>query len=173
MPPSYSWPRRQGSLRLEDHLRAVVLLVDEHRVAAWRVVEWQAVRDDEARVDVAVLDPLEERPEVALDVRLTGLDRDRAVHDGSERHLVEEAAVDAGDGYRAAVPARHERLAKRDRTVGLEHQRLLHAVVHAEEARHVPLETDGVDARVGAPAAGHVEERLVDVRLLVVDRLRA
>ena len=92
-------------------------------------VEPHAVRDDEARVDLSVLDPLEQRAQVALDVRLPGLDRQRLVHDRADGNLVDEPAVDAGDRDRAAVAAGHDRLAQGDRPVRLQHHRLLHAVV--------------------------------------------
>jgi len=45
---------------LQHDLGAVVVLVLEHLISRWRVVEREVVRDDEAGVDLAGLDPLEQ-----------------------------------------------------------------------------------------------------------------
>src|SRR5690348_185208 len=63
------------TLRLEDDLQALLLLVLEDLVAVRRLVERQAVRDDEAGVDLAALDAVQQRPHVALHVALAALDR--------------------------------------------------------------------------------------------------
>ena len=59
-------------------------------------------------------------------------------------------------------PLRQAMIASRsgDRPVGLQHDRLLGAVVHVLEAVPVRLQPDRVDAGVGAAAAGHLLERL-------------
>jgi hypothetical protein len=59
----YGWAPRacRTELRFEDDLGAVVLLVLEHLVALRSVFEREVVRDDEAGVDVAALDALEQR----------------------------------------------------------------------------------------------------------------
>jgi hypothetical protein len=71
----------------------VVVLADERRVAARRVIEIHRVRNDEARIDLAVLDALEQRLHVALHVALTGLHRGRPVHERTHREPVDQAAV--------------------------------------------------------------------------------
>jgi hypothetical protein len=48
----------------------------------------RAVRDDEARVDLAAKDALQERPHAALDVALSGLDGERTIHDRAHRVAV-------------------------------------------------------------------------------------
>ena len=55
---------------LEHDLHALVLLVLEGLVAVGGLAELEPVRDDEARVDVAVADALVQRLQVALDVAL-------------------------------------------------------------------------------------------------------
>jgi hypothetical protein len=52
--------RRRRS-RCQDHFHAFVLLAVEHLVSGRCLVEREPVRDDEARVDLALLDALEER----------------------------------------------------------------------------------------------------------------
>src|SRR4051794_17986133 len=62
--------RRPGGLRRQHHLDAVVLLVPEDLVHRRRVIEFHAVGDDEAGVDFSLLNPLEERLHIPLDVAL-------------------------------------------------------------------------------------------------------
>src|SRR5215207_9490247 len=92
-------------LRLEHDLDAVVHLVVEDVEAVRRVVEPHAVRDDERRVDLAVLDVAEQLLPVALDVALARPHRQRALHERADGELVDEAAVDADDRDRPAVAA--------------------------------------------------------------------
>src|SRR5262249_59151303 len=70
-----------SSVRFEHDLDAVVLFVQEHVIPFGRLTEPQAVRDDETGIDLPVLNPFEQRAEVALYMRLPGLDRERLVHD--------------------------------------------------------------------------------------------
>src|SRR5436305_175657 len=92
-------------LRLQHDLDAVVFLVVEEPVAIGRVIEAQAMRDDEARIDLAVLDAFQQRLHVPMHVTLAGLDRQRAIHHRAHRKLVDEAAVDADHRYRPAIAA--------------------------------------------------------------------
>ena len=110
---------------LQHDLDAAVLLVAEHLVAVGRVVERQPVRDDERRVDLALLDPLQQRLHVPVDVGLAHLEGQALVERGAERELVEQPAVDAGDRDRAALAAALDRLAQRVRPVGRQHQAAL------------------------------------------------
>ena len=61
--------RLRWGLRLQNHLEAVVLPVDEDVVAFRRFVQRQAVGDHEARVDLAFLDALVQGPDVSPNVR--------------------------------------------------------------------------------------------------------
>jgi hypothetical protein len=69
------FPRIWYGLRLKYNFCALVFLVPEHFVTFRRVFQAHGVRDHKARIDVALLDPFQERLHVALDVRLTGLER--------------------------------------------------------------------------------------------------
>jgi hypothetical protein len=77
-PPSLTVCCRLPSLSspswLQHHLEAVVLLVQEDLIPVGRVLEPHVVRDDETRVDLSLLDALKQRAQVALHVRLAGLD---------------------------------------------------------------------------------------------------
>src|SRR3954454_12586655 len=106
------------------------------------------MRDDECRVDPAGLNVLEQRPEVAMDMTLAGLDCKRPVHDGVHWELVDEASVNTDDGHRSAAGARQDGLTQRNRTVRLHPHHLLHSIVHVEHAMAMPLHSDGVNAMV-------------------------
>src|SRR3954471_14068144 len=95
--------------------------------------------DDEARVDLAALNALEQWTEVTLYVALPGADGQRAVHQRADRELVDEAAVRADDRDDAAVAAGANGLAQRNRPIGLELERLLGAVVGVHHAMPVRL----------------------------------
>src|SRR5687767_11509412 len=77
---------------LEHDLDALVALLLEYLVGMRRLVERNAVRDDEGRVDVAVTDVLQEAAHVARHVRLAHLEGEGLGEGGAEVHLVEEAA---------------------------------------------------------------------------------
>src|SRR5437899_5257624 len=79
----------------QHDLDAFVLLVAEHAISGRRLVEAHAVRDDEARIDVALRKALEQRAQVAMHVGLSGADGERAVHERAGGKLVDPAAVDA------------------------------------------------------------------------------
>src|ERR1700712_3960058 len=96
---------------LEDHLFAPILLVLEHVVAARRVRQWKAMGDDPGRVNLPAFDALEQRAHVALDVALSGLEGQRAVHPGAGWELVDEAAVHADDRDDASAAAGNDGLA--------------------------------------------------------------
>ncbi len=122
------------------------LLVLEHLVRLRRFVQREPVGDHEGWVDLAALDPLQQRCDVALHVALTAPEGDRAVHPGPDGELVHQPAVDADDGDGAAVAAGQDGLAQRG-PVGFGPYRLLDAVVGLQRcAVGVRLHADGVDA---------------------------
>ena len=105
---------------------------------------------------------------------LAALDREAPVHHRTDRELVHQAPVHADDGHDATVAAAHDRLAQRERPLGLLPHRLLHTVVRIRRPVVVSLHADGVDARVRAAAARDLLQRLRDaVDLLVVQRVDA
>jgi len=109
---------------------------------------------------------------IALDVRLSRLDRQGLVHHRAEREVVDATGVDAGNRERAALPAALDRLAEHVGPVVLQPHPLFDPVGGGAETGPVGLGADRVDAAVGPPAAGHLHQPVVDVLLLVVDRLR-
>src|SRR4051794_13764574 len=92
-------------LRLEHDLFAVVLLIAEHPVAFRRVFERHAMRDDEARIDLALFHTLEQRFQVAVHVTLSGADGDRPVHQLAHRELVDESRIHTDHRYGSTVAA--------------------------------------------------------------------
>ena len=83
---------REKYLACESSAEEYPWTLDPHVLR--RLIEGQDVGDDEAGIDLAVCDLLEQRAHVALDVGLAGLDGQGAVHDRAKRDLVEESAVD-------------------------------------------------------------------------------
>jgi hypothetical protein len=154
-------------LWLEDDLHALVLLVLERLEAVRRLAERQAMRDHEARVDVALLDVLVERLHIPLHVALARLHRQALVHERAGGELVHEPAVDADHRDDAARTAGEDRVAQGVATIGLRPRRLLDPVDRVHEAVTVRgLHPDGVDHRVGPAPAGQLLELLDDVGVL-------
>ena len=85
------------SLRLQHHLDALVLVIAEQAIGSGRVLERQAMRDDERRIDFTALNPFEQRLHVSHHVRLTHSECQALLKRRTERNLVEEPAVHAGD----------------------------------------------------------------------------
>src|SRR6185295_12129885 len=164
-----AWP----SSGAQDDFQAVVLLVEEHVEPRRRVAQRQPVGDDEARIDLAPLDSFEQRLHVSLDVTLAGPDRERPVDNGAHRKLVDETAVHADHRHGPAVATGMDGLPQSERPVALESERLLRAVVGIEWPGHMRFHPHRVDARVGASPASSLAQGLVDVDLLVVERLRS
>src|SRR6266516_201643 len=80
-----SAPNSSHLSRFENHLDTVVLFVAEGAVRLRRLLQRLPVQDDEARVDVALLHALQQRPYVAVHVRLAGLDGQTLVHGHPKR----------------------------------------------------------------------------------------
>ena len=53
------------------------------------------MRDQKCRIDLPLLDQLEQRLKVAVNVGLAGLHGQPFFHEGADRELVGEAAIDA------------------------------------------------------------------------------
>src|SRR6478609_5794600 len=82
-----------SSRRLEhDFFTAIELLV-EKVVALGSFGEWELMSNDEAGIDLAALDPFQERLHVAVCVALPRAQRQGAVDHCTNRKLVDEAAV--------------------------------------------------------------------------------
>src|SRR4051812_11386285 len=104
---------RGDSLWLQHDLDAAVLLVAERAIHLRSLRQWNGVSDDEGRVDLAVLDALDQFVCPAIDVSLSGADRQPLVHQRAHRHHVGEAAIDAGNRDDAAWTADIDDLTQR------------------------------------------------------------
>src|SRR4051794_9756898 len=112
----------------EHNLDAAILLVAERAVHFGTVGQRDLVRNDEARVDLAVFDPVEQIVGPARHVALSHAEGQALVHRQSPRDLVVEPAVDAHNGDHAGGAADVDHLAKNVWPVALRHDHLLGAV---------------------------------------------
>src|SRR5436853_7690508 len=96
--------------RPQDHFDAFILFVPEHLVGLRRFRKREPVRDHKAWIDRPTLDQFEKRPQITLDMSLPRTDRQCLVDDGPDRELVDEPAINTGNGNRATGPAREDRL---------------------------------------------------------------
>src|SRR3954447_26164513 len=87
----------------EDDLLAVVLLVLEDLVALRRIVQRHPVGDDPGRVDLLVLDPLEQGLHVPVHVALPGPERERSINECADGDLANDPAVGAHERDRPAT----------------------------------------------------------------------
>ena len=99
----------QGFNTTFRHSSSLLLKMSYAAGASSRRIRWVMTK---LGIDLAFPDALEQRPHVAMHVRLAGADRQRAIDDGAHRELVDEAAVHAGHRNRAAAAAREDRLAQ-------------------------------------------------------------
>src|SRR5687767_13263012 len=111
-----------------------MLLGPEPRIGSRGVVERDAVGDDEGRVDLAFANALKKGAEITLSMRLSHLERQALGESSAERHFVEKAAVDAGDGDRAAGLAAMDGLPQDMQAVGGKVDSGLGAVEHGVKA---------------------------------------
>ena len=146
----------------EDDFGAVVGFVAEHLVGGWGLVDGEGVGDDEGGVDFAFRDAVEKRGHVAHHVGLAGLHGEALVDVGAHGDLVDEAAVDAGDGDGATFFAGENGLAQSGRAVEGEAERLLYLVVRGEGTVTGGLHADGIHAGIGALVAGHVPQSILN-----------
>src|SRR3954471_20150146 len=116
--------------RLQDHLDAAVLLVTECLVHFRAAFEGFGVSDHEGRVDLIFEHPVEQVISPTVHMRLPGANGQTLVHDGAQRNLVQQAAIDTWYRKNARGTANIHHLAKHVRTVGFQHHGLFGAVVH-------------------------------------------
>ena len=125
------------------------------------VVERHAVRDDEARIDLALFDAREQRREVTLNVRLAALERQPAIDDRAHRKRIDDTAVDARHRDGSAVANRHDDIAQYGRPIALELDELLGSVEEAFRSpeRALPSRRRPCMSRVRAPRSVPPERR--------------
>src|SRR3954464_6820931 len=109
---------RSGHLGLQDDLGVGVLLVVPVAVHLSRLLERSAVRDEESSIDLPLLDHLEQRLGVFLDMGLARLHGQPLLHQLAQREFVGETAVHARNREASALAAGEDRLAQRMRTFG-------------------------------------------------------
>src|SRR5690606_33652695 len=148
--------------RLEDHLDAAVALVAKHRIGLRRLLQRQAMGDDDTGVYLALLDALQQRTQIAVDVGLPRLQRQPLVHQGTQGNLVRHTGVDPGHGHGATLAAGHDGLAQGHRPLRLQPRRLLEPVVPALEPDAMGFHADRVDAGVRTAPSGQLAQRLRD-----------
>src|SRR5437588_265613 len=94
----------------EDDLDAVVVLLLEGLVSLGGVVEFHPMGDDARRINVALLDALQERMQIAMDVGLSHLKGQPLGMSRAKRHFVEQSAIDSRNRDHPALSACHDRL---------------------------------------------------------------
>ena len=131
--------------------------------------------DDERRIDLAFFDAAEQIVGPAIDMRLAHAEGQALVHGDAHRNLVDEPAVNAGNGNHAGRPADIDHLAQHMRPVGLQHHHLLGAVVERVRLRqrNVRFKADRIDALFRPLATGQLIEPVDDAVFLEIDRGRA
>ena len=135
----------------ENDFDTAVMLVAEGLVYLRSLFKADGVGDDEAGVDLAFLNALEQIVRSVVDVGLGG---ERLVHRRTEGNLVDQTAVHARSRDNAAWSADINHLAQPVRTIGFHHQCLLGAVIHGvDRACRMRLHAHRVDALVRPFAA--------------------
>src|SRR5215210_3546202 len=112
-------------LWLKHHLDAAVLLVPEYLVHLRSRLKANGMSDDKRWIDLALLDPAQQIIGPAVDMCLTGSDRQTLVHEHPHRDLVGEPAVNTGDRDCAARAAHIDHLAEHMGSIVFQHQHLL------------------------------------------------
>ncbi|OMP13419.1 hypothetical protein COLO4_01719 [Corchorus olitorius] len=162
-----------GEAGFEHDLGDFVLVVVEHLVALGGILQAHAVRNEKGRVDLTLDDRVEQGRHVVLDAGLPGLQSQALFHEGAERELVDDAAVDRRHRDAAAFAAGDDGLADRVDAVSAQKKRSLDLVDHVIDEEAMRLQPHRVDHRVWTDAACHFHQRFVRFRLLEVDGLRA
>jgi hypothetical protein len=91
------------------------------------------VRNHKGWVDLLLDDSAQQIAGPAVDVGLPRPQRQAFVHQRAKWDLIQQPAIDARHRKRAGWPADIDHLAQNMRPVGLEHHRLLGAVIHRVE----------------------------------------
>lgn len=79
--------------RLQYDFDAAILFPAEFREGRRRFIEPHAMGDDDARIDLAALYPLQQGAHVSLHVRLAGFNGERTIHDGTDGELIDESSI--------------------------------------------------------------------------------
>src|ERR1700759_3040521 len=90
---------------LQDDFDATILLVPEHLVHLWSLLERCGVGDDEGRIDLSLFDAAQQVVGPAIDMRLAHPEGQTLVHREAHRDLVHKAAIDARNGVCSGAAA--------------------------------------------------------------------
>lgn len=131
------------------------------------------MRDERGRIELAVLDHLQQLPAIFLDRRLAALNGEPLLHQLSQREFVSEAPIDTGNRNTSALAARKDSLPQRMRSLGNRIHLDFDLIEYVVRGEAVAFHADAVDARVGPDPSGHLIKRLANVDLRVVKDLGA
>src|SRR5579875_2738791 len=159
---------------IDDDLGNAVFFVTPDLVHVACLFDSDAMRNKKAGIDLLVLNALEQGTQVLMHMRLAHGHLDALAESRTEIDLVQHAAIDAWDGQGAALTDGLEGLPQNEGAVCLEHERLLHLVVHADEGTGMRVHAHSIDTYDRADTAGEVAKRPHhdDIIFAIVDRGR-
>ena len=152
---------------LEHDLSAPVRLIPKHAVRLRRVVQRQRMADHGRRIDLSILNALQQWLHIAHHVGLPGLHGQSFVHECAHRHLVDEAGVHSGHRNRSTLLAGHDRLPEHDGTIHFKRAICLtrsmakRVVCPAASSPPRPCRNPDLDCRSSGESIHHVD--LVEV----------
>ena len=135
-------------LRLQHNFNTVIFFISKDVVAVWSIFELHSVGDDERRIDRALFDIVEERLQVSVHVGLPHFEGQPFGECGSEGNHVQQATVDAGEGDRAALPARLNRLAQSNWSIRSQMRLVLDRIHYCEHVGSMSLQAHRINTRV-------------------------
>src|ERR1700678_4403883 len=96
-------------------------------------------------------------------MRLTGFQGKPLIHQGANRDLIEETAIDAGHRQGSSLSAAHDGFSQDVSPIGSKMERRFGFIEYrVKAAAGMRLAPDGVDAAVRPPALGHHHQPIVD-----------
>jgi len=107
-------------VRFENHLYALALLFMKRFIAFGSLFQRKPVRNDEAGIYFPCLNELKQTRQIAMDIRLTHLERQTFGESAAQRKLIQEASVDTRNGNCPALRAGKDCSAQRwERSVSI------------------------------------------------------
>src|SRR2546421_9318012 len=117
-------------LWFEHNLDTAILFMFENVIALGRLIQAQAVSDDERRINFASLDTFKQRVQVAMNVCLSHPEGQALGECSPKGKLVEEASIHTGHRYCASFATGLDSLAESNRPVRAEARLLLYFIIH-------------------------------------------
>ena len=103
--------------RIDHYLDAPILLIAERLVHRRGLLDPDAVRDQEAWIDLAIFHPLQQRSQVLVHVCLAHLHGHPLAKGGPEVHLIEHPAIHPRNRQAPTLAHRLDRLPQHERTI--------------------------------------------------------